>query len=362
MFLLKARTRRLLLLAVFSIGIAGGHSGSALALACTPGVGFNTTTGFELGCASSALWSVLSINQNVTSGAYAPILEFNNGGINGSVGSVGNVGAYGGVKVIADANATFSGNIMVQSGTTPATDTSGVIMNAPPDPTIVVDNALLTQARADALLAASQATALTANQTFGAITASKTINATKSGLNVIKLTGGIALNGALSVLTFNSGSWSDVEFVVNITGGNFSMGNYAKVVLTAGSADPSFTYTDLLFNVQGAQTVSLGTNSQVAGIILDVGGNVNISHSTVTGEVIGGHDIHLWNSSTVVNNTASTATVISGCTTDPVTSVMTCVIRTAPEPGTIALLVLGLLGVFGARMRQRGRPLSLVAA
>ena len=362
MSLLLIKARRLLVSALVAMGITGGFVGSALALTCTPGVGFNTTTGFELGCASSALWSVLSVNQSLTSGASAPILEFNNGGINGSVGSVGNIGAYGGVKVNADANATFSGNIMVQSGTTPATDTSGVIMGAPPDPSIVVDNALLTQARADALLAASQAAALTANQTFGAITDLKTINATKSGLNVIKITGGISLNGALKVLTFNTGSYSNVEFVVNITGGNFNMANYAKVVLTGGSTADPFNYTDLLFNVQGAQTVSLGTHSQVAGIILDVGGNVNMSQSTVTGEVIGGHDIHLWNSSTVVNNTASTANVISGCTTDPVTGVMTCVIRTAPEPGTIALLVLGLLGVFGARMRQRGRPLSVVPA
>ena len=359
------KARRLMFSALVAVVLAGVHCGNALALTCTPGVSFNTTTGFELGCASPALWSILSVNQNLTSGASAPYLQFSNGGTNGIAGSTGNVGAYGGVKVTADANATFVGNIIVQN-TTPATDTSLVNMTSPPNPTIVVDNALLTQARADALLAASQATALTANQTIttnGGITNATTINATKSGLNVIKITTGINLSGLSDILTFNVNAslFSNVEFVVNVTGGNFNMASGAQVVLTGGSTADPFTYSDLLFNVQGAQYVALSSSSQVGGIILDVGGDVYMDHSTVYGEVIGGHNIGVWDSSTVVNNTAQTSTVISGCTADAQGN-LTCVIRTAPEPGTIALLVLGLLGIFGARMRRSGRPLSTVVA
>jgi PEP-CTERM motif len=374
MLLPLIKARPLKFFALIAVVFAGVHSGSALALACTPGLSFNTTSGFTLGCASPALWSILSINQNLTSGASAPYLQFGNGGINGIQGAAGNVGAYGGVKVTADANATFTGNIFVQNSTpatflqnsTPATDTSLVDMTSP-HPTIVVNNDLLTQARVDALQAASLASALTANQTITtAITNAKTIDATKSGLNVVNITNGINLSGLSDILTFNVNAslYSNVEFVVNITGGNFNMASGATVVMTGGSTADPFTFSDLLFNVRGAQSqnVTLGGGSQVAGIILDVGGDVYMDDSTVTGEVIGGHNLDFRNTSTVVNNTALTSNVIDGCTADA-NGISTCVIRTAvPEPGTIALLVLGLLGIFGARMRRSrsGRPLSTV--
>ena len=232
-------------------------------------------------------------------------------------------------------------------------------------PTIVVNNDLLTQARVDALQAASWASALTANQTITtAITNAKTINATKSGLNVVNITNGINYSGLSDILTFNVNAslYSNVEFVVNITGGNFNMASGATVVMTGGSTADPFTFSDLLFNVRGAQSqnVTLGGGSQVAGIVLDVGGDVYMDDSTVTGEVIGGHNIGVWDTSTVVNNTALTSNVMDGCTADA-NGILTCGIRTAvPEPGTIALLVLGLLGIFGARMRRPGRPLSTV--
>lgn len=364
MSLLVTKSRRLIVLALVAMGFAGGHSGSALALTCTPPVSFSNAAGFDLGCASPALWSVLSIN--ATSG-HTPLLQFSNGGTNGDQGATGNVGAYAGVQVAADASSVFAGNIVVQTGT----NTTGVDMTAPPNPTIVVDNALLTQARADALTAATSATALATNALFTnkqsittQITNATTIYAKQSGLNVIQLTAGINLSGLADILTFSAiGStgiqYTNVEFVINITSGNFTMANQAKVVL-AGGID-LFTNADLLFNVQGAQTVALSSGSQVGGIILDVGGAVYMDNATVFGEVIGGQAIGVWNNSRVTNNSASQQTTVSGCTVGP-TGEMTCVIRTAPEPGTIALLILGLLGIFGASMRRSSRPLSTVVA
>jgi len=127
--------------------LLSGFSEDARALACTPGVAINSS-GFTLGCATPALWSVLSINYDQKSdvGIYIK----NDSGTFGSTAGM-EIGVYGG-KIATDSTITTADfnpivtppvglmgdkNIAVTDGVYPstiATSTTGISNTSPGRP------------------------------------------------------------------------------------------------------------------------------------------------------------------------------------------------------------------------------------
>ena len=374
MWLSLIKAPRLTLLALIAAVFAVAHSGGALALSCTPGVSVSAS-GYSLGCATSQLWAILEINQ---AGSGGTTLDFKNG--SGTYGSTAGmqVGVYGGTVKTTDIS-KFSGNMLVTDGIYPsdqATNTTAVNLGAGgvlqgnvglaspySSDKIGVSDQLLTQARADALSATTLLTSYALSHIdiaySSGINAATTITATHGGLNVIQIgTSGsnkdINLDGVSDKLTFATGGFLNVSFLVEVTG-NLKLNHGAQVVLGSG-LDPSKVLFDIVYN--GALTMN--SNSVLRGIVLDAGGSGADSidnGSVLYGELIGGAGITLDHASSVQNNSVFGAIVngvtYSGCTADT-DGTLICNIRTAPEPGTIALMLIGLLGIFGARMRRRG--------
>ena len=360
MLLYKIIPLRVVRLALLAAAYAVGHSGNALALSCTPGVSI-ASSGFTLGCATPALWAVLAVNQPAAGGT---TLDFKGG--SGTYGSTAGmqVGIVGG-NIKTTSTSQFSGNIVVTDGIFPsaqATDTNNVSLNSSamltgsPAYKIAIDDALLLQARADAISSVSAINTYVTNNYAGGqhfdsgISAASTITATHGGLNLITVgTSGsskdINLDG--STLAFSTGGFADVQFLVEVTG-SLKLNHGAQVNVSG----TGLVATDVLFDIETGGALTMDNGSSLSGIVLDAGGSGNdtINHSSVLyGELIGGAGITLDNASSVKNKSAP-----FGCTVNDNGS-LTCTIRTAPEPGTIALLALGLLGIFGARVRMRDR-------
>lgn len=320
--------------------LAFAFAGETRALTCTPGVNV-TSSGFTLGCATPALWAVLAINQPES----GKTLDFKAG--SGTTGSTQGmqVGIYGGT-LKTSSTSTFSGNLVDTSGVYPsgmATNASGVQSG-----TVVQDDALVTQARADALNAVSKIATYVSTTTsdrhfsssIGNAQTPMTINALHSGLNLVTIAGNIDISGASEILNFSNSGFSNVQFLVNITG-NFKVDNGAQVTLSGLAA------SDILFNLAGSSsTFTLDHGSRVSGIILDGGGGGDDKiqgGSTLFGAMIGGGNITLDNASFVKNQMTP-----FGCNVDQ-QGALTCVIYRAVEPGTVALLLFGLFGVVRTR-------------
>ena len=380
MLLSTTKAWRLVRLALLAAVLAGAHSGAALALSCVPGVSVGSS-GFTLGCAAPTIWTVLEVNENMAQGAKVTF----SGNSGTSLSSAGlQVGVAGGTITDKGSVSAYSGNILVTDGSAPSTqattkndvqvNANGTLKNSSSSYSLATDNALVMQARSDALASVTAIgtylSGLLSGQyqsfTSGIANSNNplTISATHTGLNVIQI-GTTAANKNINLdnttLTFNCAAGvncANVQFLVEVTG-SLTLNHGAQIKVAGTGLDA----TDVLFNIEGMSSqsdgaVTLDNSSKLYGIILDVGasGDDKIDHgSTVYGSVIGGGNITFDNASSVVNN----STAYQNCTSDQ-TAVLTCVIRTAPEPGTIALLTLALVGLLTARMRKRGKLFAIL--
>ena len=371
----KKLSFRLSFVAILGATFLGAFSNPALALTCTSGSVNVNSAGYNLGCASPTLWAVLSYNESTsgTTRAATTLTVIDNAGTSLSTPGV-QVGVYGGKIVTNSAtNAVdFAGNIVkTTTGASPSgpTDTSGVVITSPALSTIFVnDNALMLAARTDALSAvsamgsyvASVSTTSTSTtdgyQRIGSsITGALTINAEKDGLNVIDLTAGsgINLSGTSDVLTFNKNGKSNVQFLVNVTG-NFSVASGAQIVETGGLLP-----MDVLFDISSAgATINMtGTGTQVSGTLLSGSGSTLSTTGSATlddgaklfGSLIAGSNVTLASPHPAQIQDVT----IQDCTAAPTPTnpqMLSCVVYT-PEPATLALLLVGLLGLPTVRRR-----------
>jgi hypothetical protein len=280
--------------------------------------------GFSLGDAQQfAVLSQFANNQ----------LNFNNGTITGDIG-------LGSPRQFTISNGSVNGNIRFSgasstAGLTPSPDpgsnpgpftvsgggtvSGGVVANDP-----FVTSALNTINTLSQTLGGEAGTALT-------LTSSQTINASSGILdgsgNRVFNSASVNLNNA-SVLTIN-GSASDYV-VVNVTVNNPAFNG--SILLTGG-----ITSDHVLFNMfggnytthTGGPTLTLSPNGQTeTGTFLDPNGGMQFNHGILDGRFFGGD---------VTNQQ-----IVSGAS----------IVAPVPEPGSVALIGLGLLG-FALRRKAR---------
>lgn len=281
--------------------------------------------GFTLGDAQQfAVLSQFANNQ----------LNFNNGTITGNIG-------LGSPRQFTISNGSVNGNISFSgaantTGLTPDPDpgsnpgpftvsgggtvSGGVIANDP-----FVTSALNTVNTLSQTLGGEAGTALT-------LTSSQTINASAGILdgtgNRVFNSSSVNLNNA-SILTIN-GSASDYV-VVNVTDNNPAFNG--SILLTGG-----ITSDHLMFNMfggnyvthTGGPTLTLSPNGQTeTGIFLDPNGGMQFNHGLLNGRFFGGD---------VANQQ-----IVSGAS----------IVAPVPEPGSIALIGLGLLALAARRKSSR---------
>jgi len=182
----------------------------------------------------------------------------------------------------------------------------------------------LSGAVSDLVSLSSTSAALTPTQTFSTLTGGETITG-NGGKNVISV-GSITLNGS-STLTL-SGKPSDT-FIVNVSG---------KLALTGTSSIQlnGVAPNNVLFNVTGSgQDVAFTGKSQGNGLFLAPNRAVSVTGATVDGGIFAGGNIAI----------VSGAKIISG----------------VPEPSTLTLASIGLLGLGACAWRRRTNALPQTA-
>lgn len=406
--LLNPKTRSLaaglLAIALFVAGAGEARADyTPPSVTCTPGVRIgaleNGGSGFTLGCASPALWSILSIDYGETRSYPDNVhnkLRFQSGsGTANSTPGV-RVGIYGG-RIETSADTVFPcpvgttcappGDIVATDGIYPSTATTDV--SKVYSGVVVKDNELMIAARADTLHAVDLITDYVAahyndanTQRFDSgISSAVTplmISAKQDGLNLITVgtdanRKSINLNGVSEILKFSSGTFQNVQFIVNITE-HFILDNQAQVVVSTAQNDnplnpnddfvsPGLNYTDVLFNLsKGSGYLKMDHGSVLNGILVDSGDSgpdLITNNSILRGMMIGGGDMTLSNNSHVYNSAIPYGCQVAPPTDDPQNPggnpVLICLIYQAPEPATLALIALGLLSIFGAGWRARVR-------
>lgn len=188
---------------------------------------------------------------------------------------------------------------------------------------VIVNPSFMSSADSSALTENAFAASLTPTQTFGAISSATTITGT-SGVNVINITGGVNLNNANLTLTGPAGA----IFIINISG-SASLGGTASFALAGGVTDGN-----VLYNFTGPNGTSINTHvgDTINGIILAPNYKLTLD-GTFNGEIIGG-------------GAGDNIQLLSGVVVNGIP-------QAVPEPGVVALLVMGLLALVGfARWQQ----------
>jgi choice-of-anchor A domain-containing protein len=275
----------------------------------------------SLGAAGPQNFNVLEIGTgNMT-------IQINAGGpVNGVAGNVG----LNGTGTLALTGGTFvGGNAIVSTNANQVTLSGGATVGG-----IIVNQALLTQARTDALNAAATAAALPSSG-LGYGTLANPIDITS---------GGLLHAGVYYVDKFELGNndflhlANDGSYVFNIVGDlkiNGPAGNYLDGGLSAN---------DVLFNYLGTTAIAFSGGSNpdgsekafLNGIILAPNADVNLAPGQVTGEIIGGQNI----------------SIVSGSDVNGTT-----VVTPVPE-ATTALFGAALLGVIGFARRRSAAPVA----
>jgi hypothetical protein len=251
--------------------------------------------------------------------------------LNGPGTTTGNVGVLSGTLSLASSTPpAVAGNVLLGNGAKPnfsaAKQVSGNVLTG--------QSSVLNQARTDAIHASSTFASLgNGAPNLGAITSSTTINAAPNanGVTVANVSG-INLGGG-QALTLNGPKGS--QFVINDSGGLTL--NSGKINLTGG-----VTPSDVVLNFTGTNPAlktsgGLHHESVVNGTLLGPGAGttVDFSPGLIKGEIIaGGNHAHF----------VSGAEVKSPGPPD-----------TAPEPSSVVLMGLGLVGVAGAHHLKRRR-------
>lgn len=279
--------------------------------------------------------------------------NYNNGTIVGDVG-------IGSPRQFTISNASLTGNIRFSG----ASNTSGLTPD--PDPgsnpgpftvsgggtftggvftldTGVTDALNYTNDLSQSLGAqAGTALTLTSSQTInagsGAVGNVATVDGNPLGSYFLFTTNSVNLNNA-TTLTINGGVNDQV--VIDVTDNNPAFNG--KIVLIGG-----ITSDHVLFNMfggnyathTGGPTLTISTNGQITtGTFLDPNGGMQINHSVLNGRFFGGD----------VKNQQ----IVSGANINAPPKI---VLLAVPEPGTIVLLLAGMLGMMG--LRRFGRPVA----
>ena len=253
----------------------------------------NLTKRFIIGITTTVLVAMplgtkaLPVNLGAAGPGNFTVLEIGTGDVDIEVnaggpanGVVGNVGLNGSGQLKLTGTTFVDGNVIV------AQDVNQVVLSGSAfvSGSVSVDQALLTQARADAL-AASAAAALLPSSGGGigvtSITTGGTLTPGVYNLTTLNLGGG-------EYLTLQAGG----SYVFNISGALTIGGGAGEGVLLAGGLSEA----DVLFNLTGTSDVhfSGGGNAAVLhGIILAPNAGVALSPGLVVGEIISGEKISI---------------------------------------------------------------------
>jgi len=249
----------------------------------------------DLGAAGPGNWTVLEV------GTGSLNISVNAGGLPNGI--TGNVGLNGSGTLALTGTTFVQGNVVVAQNVNQVTTSGAAFVSG----TTTVNQALLTQARADAIAAGAQATYLgTLGSAFNLGDVTSSLHLTVPGVYNIN---SLNLNQH-DKLTLGGGS-----YVFNITGDFKISGDSQKagVFLDAG-----MSASDVLFNYTGAHDIAFtgggaGDNSVLYGIILSLNQKVSLSPGSVFGEIIGGKDIAIVSGSDVTGTPVPEAsTIIAG--------------------------------------------------
>lgn len=191
---------------------------------------------------------------------------------------VGDLGVGGSGRLTLGAMTNVNGTVFLHTGGVFRKSATASITGG--TSTSVGGDSLLNQAALDAVSASNQAFALAPSAGFPTTIRSNTsmsLSLPGSGTVVLKLTD-FFLTGANTTLTLEG--TAATTYVINVT--NRFVLNGARIVLTGG-----LTFNNVLFNVRGTGSVSLGRGATLEGIILAPQRTVALSRgSSVHGEIV----------------------------------------------------------------------------
>lgn len=189
--------------------------------------------------------------------------------------------------------------------------------------------------RSDAIALSNGLQGLAATQTLSGITTTGSTIVGNGGVNVIDVNGNITKAFALS------GGANDY-FVFNVTGAlNVGSGAIADITGTGVTAN------HIIFNLIGSGTVNTMTPDTLYGTLLSVNG-----HYTYTLDSVAyGAAINLYDSPNAIKGLSDQFQYGKVGSTDYTFSGITAV----PEPSSIALMGMGVLGMTGAALRRHRR-------
>jgi hypothetical protein len=299
-------------------------------------------TEVSLNSAGPSNWELLAIGTGTTGGS---ISIASGDSVNTPPVAVGLVGPSTGLQLQMSGNALIQGPVyMGNNGTLSLASTSkidggiyGLSLSGSPQGntyTNVSEATVLNQARADALSANAAATALPTSPAFAGITS---INLTSSSETLIGTAGENVLNltnlniSGNQVLTLDAPAGS--QFILNVSN-QFSLDS--GTIAVAGGLN----FSNVIVNLaSGAQNVTLTdcptyTPFAMTGIILAPYQSVQLSQGVLYGEAI------------------SECISLCSCANVEMPGVP-CGVSTVPEPTTIVLLGLGLVGVLARRRAMK---------
>ncbi len=264
--------------------------------------------GLDLG--SDLNYAIIALGSGGESGN-TPNFNWNSGPVNGDVlMGQGEKASFsgGGNGGLTAGHMLYYDNTVTNTGTFTSLQT--------PPPSSQVSTSVTQNAATIAEGVSNYAASLAPTQTFGTITTT-TIITGNGGLNVIDMTG---LHDSDLTLSGNANDW----FVFNITGQLHTN----QQMFLQGNINPAH----IIFNMLGTGTVVFQTagGDLSYGIFLATnGGSFQFSNLNLTGELINvGGDVQFVSGSKIPG--------------------------TVPEPGSLALVVMGGLGVLGVALKNGG--------
>jgi hypothetical protein len=278
--------------------------------------------------------------------------NFNNGTITGDVGigsprqfTASNASVVGSIRFSGAANVSGLGGPSPIPGPGPYTVSGGGTVSGGVFAFDAgVTNALNYTNDLSQALGGQAGTALTLNssQTInassGAVGSVASVDGNPLGSYSLFTTSSVSLSNA-TTLTIN-GSATD-QVVIDVTDNNPAFNG--MIVLIGG-----ITSDDVLFNMfggnytthTGGPTLTISTNGEITtGTFLDPNGGMQINHSVLDGRFFGGD---------VTNQQ-----IVSGADINAPPKI---VLLSVPEPGTIVLVLAGMLGMVG--LRRFGQPVA----